>query len=66
MGTMFRRLERYCNNVHKQELNDIPIKDNYVEISQEEIKDAYLKYGQMKEVTQEEVGEMIAYIKFTL
>ena len=27
------------------ELNDIPIEDNYAEISKEEIKDVYLKYG---------------------
>ena len=27
------------------ELNNIPIEDNYAEISQEEIKDAYFKYG---------------------
>ena len=27
------------------ELNDMPIEDNYVEISQAEIKDAYLTYG---------------------
>ena len=27
------------------EFNDIPIEDNYAEISKDEIKDAYLKYG---------------------
>ena len=27
------------------ELNDVTTEDNYAEISQEEIKDAYLKYG---------------------
>ena len=27
------------------ELNNISIEDNYAEISQEEIKDAYFKYG---------------------
>ena len=27
------------------ELNDIPIEDSYAEISKEEIKDIYLKYG---------------------
>ena len=32
------------------ELNDIPIEDNYAEISQEEIKDAYLKYGKQRKL----------------
>ena len=30
------------------ELNDIPIEENYAEVSLEEIKDAYLTYGSMR------------------
>ena len=34
--------------MHVLELNDIPTEGNYAGISQEEIKDAYLKYGKRK------------------
>ena len=30
------------------ELNDVTTEDNYAEISEEEIKDAYLKYGKQR------------------
>ena len=43
MGTMFSRLEKHCHNVC-----NIPIEDNYAEISQEEIKEAHFKYGKQR------------------
>ena len=30
------------------DLNNIPIKENYADISQEEIKDTFLKYGKQR------------------
>ena len=32
------------------DLNNIPIEDNYAEISQEEIKDAFLKYSKRRKL----------------
>ena len=60
-----RRLERHCHICMYQNFNDIPIEENYAEISQTEIKDAYLTYGKRKEAMQGE-GEMIAYLKYLL
>ena len=37
------------------ELNDIPIEDNYAEIPQEKIKDAYLKYGKQRKSQKKKV-----------
>ena len=50
------------------QLSNIPIEDNYADISLEEIKDAYPHTWQMDETTQEEseITSMIAYVKFHL
>ena len=37
------------------ELNDIPIEDNYAEISQADIKDAYLTYGKQRKPHKKQV-----------
>ena len=47
--------------------NNIPIEENYADISQEEIKDAFLKFGKCRKPHKKEdkEGEMIAYLKFS-
>ena len=57
MGTMFRRWERHCHP-YVPELNDISIEDNYAEISKEEIKDAYLKYGKQRKPHKKKVKRL--------
>ena len=37
------------------QLNNIPIEDNYADISLEEIKDAYIKYGKQRKPHQRRV-----------
>ena len=37
------------------QLTNIPIEDNYADISQEEIKDAYIKYGKQRKPHKERV-----------
>ena len=44
MGIMIRGLERHCHNIHTRPYN-IPIEGNYEDISQEEVKETFLKYG---------------------
>ena len=41
--------------IYVPQLNNIPIEDNYADISLEEIKDAYFKYGKWRKPHQKRV-----------
>ena len=55
MCPMFRRLARYCYHIYIPQLNNIPIENNYADISLKEIRDAYFTYGKWRKPHQKRI-----------